>query len=162
MRRALILTALSLCSLLAVPTIASAQDAHKFTTYQATMKQKVAPLPIFQPNKRGANKGSIVDNEVIVTLDASKKQYQAVYVVQVPIQAVLDFYKEKLGFEAKQTGSEVLGDVLYTFKVPLKQVDTHVLQVQVRPLSDSGKKAQISLMKRAATALDERVFDYGQ
>lgn len=157
MRHAFLLTALLT---FAIPSIASAQDAQKFTAYQATLQERLAPIPIFQPEKKGPNKGQVLDNEVIITTDASKDQYQAVYVVVTPVQAVLDFYKEKLGFEAKKTGSEVLGDVIYTFKIPLKQADTHVFEIQLRPLSENGKKVQISLMKRAATFLDERVFEF--
>lgn len=155
MRQIMLLTALLS---LAIPSIASAQDAQKFSAYQETLQQKVAPLPVFKPEKKGANRGSVVDNEVIISFEEISKQYQAVYVVLAPLQAVLDFYKDKLGFAARKTGTEVLGDVLYTFRAPLKEADTHVLEVQLRPLNESGKKVQISLMKRAATFLDAREF----
>ena len=155
MRRFILVTALLS---LAFPSMASAQDAQKFSAYQATLQQRVAPLPIFQPEKKGSNEGAVVDNEVIVSFNEISKQYQAVYVVLSPIQAVLGFYKEKLGVEAKKTGSEVLGDVLYTFRAPFKEADSHVLEVQLRPLTASGKKVQISLMKRAATFLDAREY----
>ncbi len=155
MRRALLLS--TLLTLL-IPSVAAAQDAQKFGAYLPTLEEKVAPLPVFQPAKKGAHRGSVVDNEVIVSFDETARQFQAVYVVLAPLQAVLDFYKEKLGVAARKTGTEVLGDVLYTFRVPLQEADTHVLEVQLRPLSANGKKVQLSLMKRAATFLDAREY----
>lgn len=153
MRQIILLTALLA---LAFPSVAAAQDAQKFNAYQEALQKEVAPLPIFQPENKKGRKLGAVDNEVIVSFDETNKRYQAVYVVLAPVETVLDFYKEKLGFAAKKTGSEVLGDLLHTFRLPLKEADTHVLEVQVRPLS--AKKVQISLMKRAATFLDQREF----
>lgn len=144
--------------LMLTPALAFAQDARKFSAYQSALAAKVAPLPVFVPPAKGKKSG-VVDNEVIATFDKSKDQYQAVYVVRSEVDAVLGFYKSKLGIEPKEVGSEVLGDLAYIFKVPLKEADQYVLEVQVKPLPET-KTVQISLMRRAATALDARVESF--
>ena len=142
-----------------VPSLTFAQEAKKFSSYQATMNEKVAPLPVYLPTVKGKKRSPVVDNEVITTFDKAKNQYQAVYVVRAKLKDVTDFYKTKLGFDPKKVGTEALGDVLYIFKVPLKEADQFVLEVQVKPLFGS-KNIQISLMRREATPLDPRVEEF--
>ena len=149
------LLAAAIFVLMLIPALSFAQDAQKFSAYQTKLTGKVAPLPVFVPAAKG-KKAGVVDNEVITTFNKSKEQYQAVYVVRSSLEEVRDFYKSKLGFEPKQMGSEVLSDLVYIFKVPLKEGDEYVLEVQVKPLSET-KNVQITLMRRAATALDPRV-----
>jgi hypothetical protein len=127
---------------LLLPALALGQEAQKFN---AKALEKTFPkLAVYAP------KGGVVENEVIFT--RSEHQAQAVYVVKGDAAKVVDFYKGKLKVEPTKTGDQALGDVKYTFAIPLAKGDKRVSRLTLTPL-DSG--VQITLFERDVTEDDK-------
>jgi hypothetical protein len=134
------------------PALALAQEAKKFNAKE--LEKDFAPLPVY------AQRGAVVDNEVVLSSDESRDLLQAVYVVKADVKKVNDFYAAKMSVKAERKGDDTLGTVKYVFQKPIKKGDQRVYRVTVEPLDEPGR-VQISLLRRAVTE-DDPVVEEGE
>lgn len=134
------------CVLLLVPALAFGQESKKFN--QKELEKEFAPVPVY------VVKGAVIDNEVVVSKEAARDFYQAVYVVKVDVKKAVEFYKTKLGFDPKAEGEPELGTMKYTFAPKIPKGETRVFKVMVAP-TDSQAATVITLMHRKVTADDD-------
>lgn len=153
--------AVTAVALVIFPADGHCQQADRFSKWKVGAASQFSPVKVYEPEARkgkGKRSAGAVDDEVIVTHDKVKDQLQAVYVVRAPAQTVVDFYKAELKLEPVASGSAVIGDLKYVFRVPTRMKDTAVLEVHLRPLENGT--TQVTLMRRKATEDDPRVDEF--